>query len=326
MTGGDEPPREMSGLLGDFRSERPRAESPMTWSLAICRLGGIAVRIHAVFLLLIAVELLRASVPGSIRTLGLPPTAMVMCWLLSLAILHEAARTMAARRAGEDLDEWLLWPLGGLCSMDAGERAPALRQASGWLVQAMLAVLCGVALALGTGEGIAAAVPTPWSLEGFRSFSLGGHGLLWEAMWLLQWTNLVTLTLQSLPAFPLTGGRVLFVVFQRRRGWSEAARLVSRLGIGVAVALLILGLATGPWILSGLAVVAWIASRETLARTHDSDAMLGEEPDRSEDRSRADQEEIDRILAKINARGMRSLSLLERWRLRRATRRRRHGG
>lgn len=322
----NEPPREAGGLMGDFRSERPRAESPMTWSVSLFRVGGIGVRIHAVFLLLIAVELLRASVPGSIRTLGLPPTTLVMGWLLFLAVLHEAARTWSARRAGGDLDEWLLWPLGGLCSVDAGERGSVLPQAAGWLAQAALAVVCGLVLGLGAGRGFAAAVPAPWSLEGFRSFSLAGHGLLWEALWLLQWTNLATLLLQTLPAFPLTGGRMLFTVLERRRGWSDAARLVSRLGIGVAVALLILGLAVGPWILSGLAVVAWIASRETLTRTHDTDAMLSEEPDRSEARSQAEQAEIDRILTKINPHGMRSLSLLERWRLRRATRRRRHGG
>lgn len=322
----DEPPREASGMMGEFRSDRPRVESPMSWSVAVCRVGGVALRIHAVFLLLIAVELLRASVPGSIRTLGLPPTTLVMAWLLLLALLHEAARTWAARRGGGDLDEWLLWPLGGLANIDSGERGQVLPQAAGWLAQAVLAVVCGVALGLGTGDGLAAAAPLPWSLEGFRSFSLAGHGLLWEAIWLLQWTNLVTLLLASFPAFPLTGGRALFAALRRRRGWSDAARLVSRFGIGVAVALLILGLAVGPWILSGLAVVAWIASRETLTRTHDSDAMLDQEPDRSGARSEAEQEEIDRILAKINTHGMRSLSLLERWRLRRATRRRRHGG
>ena len=95
-----DPPEEGAGLRGDFRAAHPRMESPMTWSLPVCRLGRVHVRVHAVFLLVVAVELLRASLPGAMRSLALPPTAMLLAWFLALSTLHEAARTAAMRQIG----------------------------------------------------------------------------------------------------------------------------------------------------------------------------------------------------------------------------------
>ena len=318
------------GVTGDFRSERPRFESPMTWSLPLFRIGSVSVRVHALFLLLIAVELLRSSVSAGGRTLALPPTAMMLGSLLGLALLHESARTLCYRRIGGDLDEWLLWPLGGLCNADAGERegGSAWCAASGWIAQACLALIVGTVLYLQTGRVLHGAVPLPWSLEGFRELTLAGAGAGVEALWLVQWTLMVTLSLQALPAFPLAAGQVLLALVARGRGWSAAAHLVARSGVVCAVGLLVSGIAFDAWTLSALALLIWIASRETMLRVESTDALLDAPASRSVRESRApsdDQAEIDRILEKINRDGMKSLSMRERWRLKAATRRRRDG-
>ena len=318
------------GLGGDFRSDRPRLDSPMTWSVPVCRLGSVTVRMHATFLLLIAVELLRSTMSVGGRTLALPPTALVLGCLAGLAVLHEAARTWSHRRAGGDLDEWLLWPLGGLCSADPGERrhAPWIAGA-GWLAQFALAVCLAAVLRAWTGRWVDGALPRPWTLEGFRELTLGGASAGLEAAWLLQWTLLVSLALQALPAFPLTGGRCLLAALEARRGWGVAAHGVARSGVVCAVTLLVAGLAFDAWTLQLLALVCWIASQETIQRV---DASDGFERDRVPEVPRAgrgaadDRAELDRILEKINRGGMRSLSWRERWRLRAATRRRQDGG
>lgn len=325
----DESEQGPRGLGGDFRSDRPRLESPMTWSVPICRIGTVTVRMHATFLLLIAVELLRSSLAVGGRTLALPPTALVLGSLLVLALMQEAVRTWSHRRAGGDLDEWLLWPLGGLCSADPGERRNSpWTVGAGWLAQLVLALGLAAVLRAWTGRWVDGAWPRPWTLEGFRELTLGGASAGLEATWLLQWTVLVSMALQVLPAFPLTGGRCLLATLEARRGWGQAAHLVARSGVVCAVTLLVIGLAFDAWILQLLALVCWIASHETIRRV---DASDGFERDRLPEVPRVgrgaadDQAELDRILEKINRGGMRSLSWRERWRLKAATRRRRDG-
>ena len=328
----DEPePPTASGVAGDFRSGRARMESPMTWSLPLCRLGSVSVRVHALFLLLIAVELLRASVSAGGRTLALPPTAMMLGSFFGLSVLHELTRTLCYRRIGGDLDEWLLWPLGGLCTADAGDRegGSGWCAASGWLAQALLAAVVAAVLYHQTGRVINGAMPLPWSLEGFRELSLANAGAGTECLWLLQWSLMVTLSLGALPAFPLAGGQVLLALLAERRGWSAVAHLVARSGVVCAVALLVAGLAFDGWTLSALAMLVWIASRETVLRVEATDALMQERPERIAPQRRApsdDQAEIDRILEKINRDGIKSLSVRERWRLKAATRRRRDEG
>lgn len=314
------------GVAGDFRSERPEARHPMTWSLPLMQIAGVQVRVHALFLLLAAVELLRSALPGMPRTLGLPPTLVLMACMLAMAMLHEWVRTLAHRRPGGDLTEWLLWPLGGLCNAEAegSPRQRVLAAAMPWVAQLGVAVVVGASLHWRTGTWIDGAVPTPWSLDGFRSLALSGQGFAWEFLWLLQWWNVVSLLLQAMPALPLTGGRVMTALLEPRLGWSDAVRATARAGIASAVGVLVLGLAVGTWPLTLLAVVLWIAGRETIDRVGASDAFLSGDPPSSPAPpvAETDQAELDRILAKIKAAGMDQLTWRERRLLKAATRRR----
>ena len=317
------------GFAGDFRSERSVARHPMTWSLPLFQVRGIPVRVHALFLLLVAVELLRSALPGMPRTLGLPPTLVLMTCMVAVVMLHEWSRTWAHRRCGGDLPEWLLWPLGGLCHAisEGSPRQRFLAAAAPWLVQGALAVVLAVPLGAETGRWIDGGIPVPWSLDGFRELSLRNPGIIWETLWLLQWWNVVSLLLQALPAFPLTGGRCLMAWLEPHRGWSEAVRVTARAGIGSAVGILVIGLAAGLWPLTVLALVLWLSARETLDRVDVGDFLQVDPPSAGSEPepSMTDQAELDRILAKIKAHGMESLGWRERRRLKAATRRRQGG-
>ncbi len=303
----------------------------MTWSIHLARMGRVSLRIHAVFLLIAVVELLRASMTGGARSLAWAPTATALACCFLLAWFHEAVRASALRKSGSDLDEWLLWPLGGLSNAtprDNGQAPSTWVAAAAWMWQAVLGLLLGIVLAWKTGRFVDGAIPMPWSLEGFRVLSLTHSGWLIETLWLLQWCNMVSLSLQLLPAFPLTGGRVLMARLQQRLSWSEAARTTAKSGVVVAVLLLVASLAFDYWMLVAAALVVWISSRETLVRAESSDAFELHAPtDRVPTPRQADDKvEIDRILEKINRGGMASLSFREKWKLRAATRRRRDGG
>src|ERR1051325_217595 len=74
-------------------------------------IGGIHVRIHITYILLIVGRLL--------STLGkdgwpIKSVASTMGTLFLLVLLHEFGHCVACRRVGGDADEVLMWPLGGL--------------------------------------------------------------------------------------------------------------------------------------------------------------------------------------------------------------------
>lgn len=320
---------EANGFAGDFRAARPRVESPMSWSLPLMRLGAVSVRVHGSFLLFIAVEALRASLPSTRQGLGFGLTLQVLAFFMALSLLHESARWWAMRRGGWDLDEWLLWPLGGLAGpAAAGSGLPSARvEWSGMLAIATLGIVNGAALQLLRGELWGTTVPAPWTLDGFGPLTVAHPGALVESLFLLQWTVVVILALNLLPAFPLAAGRALASRWVDSVGWSAGLARASRVGTACAVAVFVAGLAFGSWTLTLLSLLLWIAARETLLRVAAGDGFLAA-PDRPEpprSRDPGDQAELDRILEKINREGMGSLSFLERRRLRAATRRRREG-
>jgi hypothetical protein len=326
----DPQPQDSGGFAGDFRAARPRFESPLSWSLPLVRLGSVSVRVHAAFLLFIAVECLRASLPGLGRSLGFVPTLEVLGSFLALSMLHEAARWLALRRAGWDLDEWLLWPLGGLSTPGASEGSlPSLRaEAAGFAALAGVGVIVGGTLYALRGDLWGTAIPEPWTWDGYARLSIGGAGALVEVLFLLQWTVVVMLLLNAIPAFPLDAGRAFASRCVAALGWSAGLTRASRVGTASSVVMLVGGLALGAWTLTFASLLLWIAARETLLRVADSDAWISNARPQ-ETRSEAepgDQAELDRILEKINRQGMESLNFLERRRLRAATKRRRDGG
>jgi hypothetical protein len=325
----DSEPPESPGFAGDFRSQRPRFESPLSWSLPLVRLGSISIRVHGAFLLLIAVECLRASLPGTGRVLGFVPTLVVLASFLLLALVHEGARWLAMRRGGWDLDEWLLWPLGGLAgpaASDAGP-APARAELAGVMALACLGVFTGGALYMIRGDLFGTAIPAPWTWYGFARLSLAEAGIVAEFLFLFQWTLVVVLLMNLIPAFPLAAGRALAARWIASVGWSAGLGRASRVGTACSVAMLISGLAFGAWTLTFASILLWCAARETLVRVCDSDGFvaLHESAAPRKAADPADQAELDRILEKINRTGMRSLSFMERRRLKAATRRRRDG-
>ena len=51
---------------GDWRGIRPTFDNPMTWSLPLMRVFGIAVRVHLVFLIFVIVRLAKSLVDPTI--------------------------------------------------------------------------------------------------------------------------------------------------------------------------------------------------------------------------------------------------------------------
>jgi stage IV sporulation protein FB len=194
---------------------------PFAWSLPVGRLFGINIRIHVLFLALAAGFILRACVDEKIAAVpGRWIDAAVLMGLLALSVLlHEFGHCFAARWLNGDAPEVLLWPLGGLATVEVPQtpRAVFLSTVAGPVVNLLLFVVCGAALLLQPEPIRVSLFQYPWreSANGAISLirgwagepvSVDNPGLIFLAR--LAWVNWLLFGLNLLPAFPLDGGRL----------------------------------------------------------------------------------------------------------------------
>jgi CBS domain-containing protein/Zn-dependent protease len=167
------------------------------WSFPAGRFFGVEVRIHAFFLLLLAIVVAAGSLAGA-------STGRVLTlWFLLLfaVVVREVARALAAAWYGLEIRSILLLPTGGLityATIDATERAaePAIQRR-----MAVVGPLASIGFGLLLAAIVKAAAPGV-DLIG-RPWVEPSH-LLRAMIWL----NLLLGAINLLPAFPLDGGRV----------------------------------------------------------------------------------------------------------------------
>jgi predicted transcriptional regulator len=221
--------------------------------MPVGRFFGVEVRLHAFFLLLLAMALALSVVSGT------TPGRVFALWLLLLlaVAVREIARSLAAAWFDLDLRGILLLPTGGLLSwgsLDSAERAssPGIERslaAVGPIASIGFGLLLG-AIILATAPGVSVTA-RPW---------IAPQHLLRAAVWL----NLLLGIVNLLPAFPLDGARLMRAGQvegapggKERRG-SRVSRPIAAFGVTLrsgyalwlAVALVIGGLLIGNiWLL-----------------------------------------------------------------------------
>ena len=206
------------------------------WSFPLGRYFGVEVRIHAFFLLLLAMAIAAGSLVGA-------GTGRVLAlWLLLLlaVVVREVARALAAAWFGLDLRGILLLPTGGLmtyATLEATERAaePAMQRR-----MAVVGPVASVGFGLLVGAIVLASAPginliqKPWITPAY---------LLRSAVWL----NLLLGAINLLPALPLDGGRV-FQVAPGKQPNGKIERRVADAGTASGFRLWGLGGGLGQWI------------------------------------------------------------------------------
>ena len=103
---------------------------PMNWALTLFRLGGVPVRVHLVFFLFAVGLVLRQVQPGAGTERPLEILLFTLPLLLAVALVHEFGRLAAARFAGGDCGEIVIWPFGGLVPADVPREPRSLAIAS----------------------------------------------------------------------------------------------------------------------------------------------------------------------------------------------------
>ncbi len=330
-------------------------ENPFDWALPLYTAWGIRVRIHLVFIIMIAAELL-LSLPKD--ALEWQSKALSMGGLFLFVLLHEYGHCIACRRVGGTADQILMWPLGGLafCAPPHHWKADLVTTLGGPLVNLLFLPIFGGALYL-LGQGTGAVVFNPFNPGGalLALHVADGTRPFWlVAIWWCYYINLVLFSFNMvLVMFPMDAGRIVNALMWRRMGYRKAMSLTLRIGIVFAIALFIAGMVKDQSRLTAVAcfgLIACLVEKRRLAMTVSDPALAGydfergfagmPDPDadeeeespraiRARDRQRRqddeDQSELDRILAKIARSGMGSLSGAEKRWLERATERRRRG-
>ena len=233
-------PDDLESLVASGR-EIPRLDQPLSWSVPLFRLGSTTFRIHAVFLALIVVVLIRAAWRTGDNTFPFGPwlAGILLASLLVVVFIHEVATLVASRRLGGDMPEIVLQPLGGLDEgvLPAGWRRQAIVGIAGPASCLAISVLALVALAVfSSGD----AWPAPWNASGRFSPTLARSSWL-EAVFLAGQVSLVVGAVGLLPMPPFRGRLLLEAILQPRVGRRAAGRIGFRIGVATCVLVLVAG-------------------------------------------------------------------------------------
>jgi Zn-dependent protease len=265
---------------------------PFSWSVPLGRMFGITVRVHLLFIVVAIGLILRSAVNKAgqePRTGAWADMTMLMGLLFLSVLLHEFGHCIGARLVDGDAHEVLLWPLGGLASVEVPHTARAnfITAAAGPLVNLGLCTVC-IALLSIFYEGVhpswnPLAVPLraennmitlPLWQGGQRELANVGAIVLARVFyvnWLLFLANVVIV------GFPLDGGRMLHSLLWPRLGFHDAMQVAIYVGLVFSVIVAIASIMMNELLVFGLAaIIGWVCYRQwVLLITEGEESVLG---------------------------------------------------
>jgi Zn-dependent protease/CBS domain-containing protein len=205
----------------------------MKWSWRIGSIAGIALHVHATFLILLAwIAIAEYRSTGSARS-AINGLAFVLA-VFAIVVLHELGHALAARRYGIKTRDITLLPIGGVARLERMPREPKQELVVALAGPAVNVLLAGIlyGLLLATG-GMPTNIDT-------TSLSTG----ILERAFLAQLlgVNVMLVLFNLIPAFPMDGGRVLRAILAMRdRDYARATERAARVGKVFAFVFAIVG-------------------------------------------------------------------------------------
>ena len=137
----------------------------LSWSWSLGRWFGVTVRVHLFFPLMVLGLILRAVTEKDAATGIWVDVATMMLLLFISVLLHEFGHCFGARLVDGDASDVLLWPLGGLASLEVPHTAWAnfIATLAGPLVNLGLAMLACAGLLFVTDLKLAPPLHPFWA-------------------------------------------------------------------------------------------------------------------------------------------------------------------
>jgi Zn-dependent protease len=163
---------------------------------------------------------------------------LLLVGVFTCVVLHELGHALMARHFGIGTRDITLYPIGGVARLERMSKKPSEElwialagPAVNVLIAALLSLVVVPAMVGGLLHGATISLAKGPLVLGLTFLTY---------LWL---TNLIMVGFNLLPAFPMDGGRVLRALLALRMGHSRATDFASTLGLIVAAAMGILGLA-----------------------------------------------------------------------------------
>jgi len=211
----------------------------MGFSLTIGRIFGIRIRLHLLFLVLLAFVagsgLLRGGLSAAVYALVFIST------LFALVVLHELAHSLVAMHFGIRVRDITLLPIGGVARLEEVPEDPKVE---------LLVSIAGP----GMNIGIALLLFPVLLLTAAGSIYLGLPLAAPHLLSSLFAVNLMLAFFNLVPAFPMDGGRILRAVLAFKLDYLSATETAARIGRAVAVLMGIAGIVWHQWFLVIIAV------------------------------------------------------------------------
>jgi Zn-dependent protease/predicted transcriptional regulator len=238
----------------------------MKWSWRVGSIAGIALYLHATFLLLLA----WVAIDGYQRAGEVAAALSGVLFVLAVfgsVVLHELGHALAARRFGIKTRDITLLPIGGVARLERMPREPRHELVVALAGPAVNVVIAGLLYVWLSSTG---RIPT---FVGSASLSTGFLDRAFAARLLA--VNLWLVLFNLIPAFPMDGGRVLRALLSMRSGdHARATETAARVGRFFALVFGIVGLfVVGNPFLVIVALFVWLGAAGEAAAEQTS-AML----------------------------------------------------
>ena len=228
----------------------------MSWSIPIFRIGGILVRLHVTFLLLLAFLAYVYYAQGGSAVAAARVLFILLLFLCVL--LHEFGHAIAAKAFGIKTPDITLLPIGGVARLERMPEKPSQE-----LIVALAGPAVNVAIALGL-----------FIVVGFGGVMDAENpergGMLVQLMRINVWLVLFNL----LPAFPMDGGRVVRALLATRMNYARATQIAATIGQACAFIFGFAGLFGNP-ILIFIALFIYIGASQEAAVAQMKDVSRG---------------------------------------------------
>ena len=200
-------------------------------SIRVARIGGIDIRMHWTFLVLV-ILVMWVNI-GS----GASTVIVGLLWITAIfasVLVHEYAHCFVARRRGAVVEDILLLPIGGLSQLKEMPKSPADEFAIAIVGPLTSLALAAPAAAAGVAFGAHLWPPTLFAGSWFAR---------------LAWLNVLLGGFNLLPALPMDGGRVARALLERHHDRLTATRKAARIARILAVVMIVGGAFYDFWLI-----------------------------------------------------------------------------